>query len=178
MATYNGMAWETWNSSSTCTTGGTTSNDITWRTWNNSSGTLDYMAVDMGGTSNPIVYASMPETDEERNERQRLYRESQRKKKIADRKAETLLLSMLNDEQKEQYETNKSFIVRVCDINYRISSARSYGVTRLGEDGKAVEKLCAHVKQNVPAADNQLAVMLHLCNDHEGYVALANRWQM
>ncbi len=93
----------------------------------------------------------------------------------ADRRAEELLVAHLDDEQKAEYAADKSFRVTARGgRRYRIHRLWSGHVTRLGDDGRPVERLCAHPRVTVPLPDNQLLAKLMLENDPEAFHRVAN----
>ena len=113
---------------------------------------------------------------EEVNERVQAEHEERRlKAEEAEQRAEELLLETLSEEHREEYQEHGCVTVAVGKVKYRLKKGRTYNVQRLDGKGKAVEKLCCHVGQQVPDADNMAAQYLHLTHDPEHFLSLANK---
>jgi hypothetical protein len=89
--------------------------------------------------------------------------------------AEQLLLSILTRSEREEYRANKSVTVLSGGSRYRVRMGRAGNIDRLTDDGKVVERLCCHIRDNVPDADNVAAQILYLKHNPTEFLALANR---
>lgn len=167
-----------WQPSAAFTTGSVTASSCYYNmlfnvtapiTW---AGTYIY---DIDSVTGSIVSVS-PETPEQQAER--LVREVQLKLKrgIADKRAEELLLMLLNEKQQQQYSDLGYFETQINDKLYRIRKGHS-GNVRLLIDGKEKEKFCAHPQDAylIPEQDSMIAQYLMLCADEKAFLAKANR---
>lgn len=111
-----------------------------------------------------------------RPERERKEAERKKAEQEANRRAEELLTSQLNTEQKQEYAKDHSFTVRCRQgRRYRIRRAWSGHVSRIDDAGKEVERFCIHPREAVPLPDNQLFAKLLLEHDPEHFLKTANR---
>lgn len=162
--------WVTWASTATASTSNV------WVQWTTA---CTDTAVSIGN----LARAIQPETDEQRQTRERqetetrLRRESEiLEREEAKQKAETLLLSMLDPEQtKELQEKNSFVLVSELANRYRIRRGRSMNVDQLDTEGKKIATLCAHPREAVPDADTMVAQMLMLTNHEQDFLRVANR---
>lgn len=92
----------------------------------------------------------------------------------ANKRAEELLLAVLNDKQKKEYVELGYFETLVSDKVYRIKQGRS-GNIRLVTDGKEIEKYCIHPVDLLPDPDTMLAQFLMLKSDEKAFLAKANK---
>jgi hypothetical protein len=106
-------------------------------------------------------------------ERERVWKETQEKRKKAETRARELLLSHLTKTQKADLETKEGFWV--------ISQSKSkYWVTRstavrFDERGSAIQRYCIHaVDPEIPADDNALTRKILLECDEERFLNTAN----
>lgn len=97
------------------------------------------------------------------------------KKQEAEAKADAILRSWLTEEQRREYEETQAVTVRIDSVrSLRFKKGRSMNIEEL-HDGKLKARLCIHVKDDVPNADNMLAQMLFAHVDLDGFYAMANR---
>lgn len=104
----------------------------------------------------------------------------------AEAKAHELLVSMLDEVQKDEFKAGKSFhVVGQSGKVYKITHARNYNVKTTDEQGQEVN-LCAVLQkpgsnqmfwgdQQLPICDQMLAQMLMLQTDEERFLTIANR---
>jgi hypothetical protein len=122
-----------------------------------------------------------PEEEERRRlrqeERQRDYEEYERGRQAAHDRAETLLISLLNETQRRTYEEHEWFeVVGSAGNLYRIHRGNSGNIHWL-QDGEVAGRLCAHPSFNhgyLPDPDVALAQMLALRTDEPGFIEMAN----
>lgn len=106
-------------------------------------------------------------------------REAERKVRVsliegARVKADKLLMSVLNDEQKEELKTKNYFHCKSKQGNrYRIYRGTHGNVKRLNDAGKEIEALCIQ-PDNVPAEDAMLAQKFHIEFNEEQFRTTAN----
>lgn len=175
--------WMNWNLAYSNGTGTVTQLDTTWNAWNASysGNTVIYG----GQISTGQLVAAVAETEEQRADRERreeefrrVREEECRQREAAKGRAEELLLSMLTDEQARTYKEKGWFEVRGSKggrwrIRNRGQSGNVDLMPEIGEEREAT--YCAHPPEYLPDADAQLAQMLHLVTDEEGFVKVANR---
>ena len=126
--------------------------------------------------SNGYCSASIVETDEQRTERETCELAYQVKRDGADKRAEELLMCILNDKQKDQYIKFGYFETEINDKIYRIRKGRS-GNVRVLKGDKEIEKYCAHPSDAyaIPEHDSMIAQYLMLRSDEKAFLAKANR---
>ncbi len=111
-------------------------------------------------------------------ERKRLKAEADKRaaeEAAADKRAEELLLSALDAEQKAEYARDQSFHVRAprTGRRYRIRRGWAGHVERV-EGNNRLERLCIHPVSRVPLPDNQLIAKLMIESDEESFRKTAN----
>lgn len=183
--TTESCCWKDWvatpRSYSNCDT-----SSVVWTTWN-TDGTATNCSSKWAVTGAGLVSGDRAEhsrsSAEVRAKRARLdaevaelRRRQEEEQKTADARAEELLLSALDEEQKAEYRKDKSFHVRnpKSGRRYRIRRAWSGHVERIGDHGRPVERLCAHPRVQVPLPDNQLIAKLMIETDEDQFRRLAN----
>jgi hypothetical protein len=95
-------------------------------------------------------------------------------REAAKRRARFLLLSLLNERQRAEFEANEFFHVHTREGNrYRLRVA---GLpVRVDDEGKQLESLCIHpVDNSLPAEDALLMHKLHLETDETSFRTVAN----
>jgi len=117
----------------------------------------------------------VPETAEQRVEREARELEYTQRRAVATSRAEELLLMVIGDKKRRQYIEHQYFDVEVSGRTYRIHKGRSMNVVRLGPDGKPLEHLCAHPKDLVPDPDTMLSQFLMLTSNEQEFLNLANK---
>jgi hypothetical protein len=90
--------------------------------------------------------------------------EEMRKERRAKRKALTLLMRLLNPEQRQEFRKSRYFhVVGGSSGNrYRIRAAMFANIDVLCANGRVKHRLCAHPTGDVPVYDMMAAQMLHL----------------
>lgn len=175
----NSTVWESWNSGWTTSTSSVTSNDV-WLSWNttwasNSTATYD-SSVTWSAWNNPrynqaVRALRQQETDAERaarEERARIQREeqerAQRERDEANARARELLLSVLNEEQKEEYLKYKAFTVIAKDSQrrYIIKEGWAGNVYEVDENDNVIRSFCIHPRETIPVPDNLTSQKLML----------------
>lgn len=177
--TYTVPTWKFWNNTSTTTL---SANMVTtWTEWNRTrsiylpiSGiTID--GVELQGVRHARVMP-LPELTPEAAENVRKMKEG---RAAAAGKAERLLLEHLDDEQREEYRQHRRFhLTSQSGRRYCLQHGRMHNVFQVDEHGNRLVELCAHVRDQVPDADNLLAQKIHLEHNEEAFIALANRWDL
>lgn len=134
-----------------------------------------YYRIDLAG-SNSISCSTyvVNETPEQREQREAVDLQRRIKHESANKRAEELLLMLLNDDQKQQYAELNYFETAINDRVYRIRKGRS-GNVRMLKDGKEREQFCAHPVDYLPDADTMIAQYLMLKTDEQAFLAKANR---
>lgn len=104
------------------------------------------------------------------------YEKAQAARIAAEARARELLLSVLSDQQREEYERTKAFRVKAADgKEYRLKHGWAGNVEELDEFGKAIARLCIHPSAAIPEADNLVAQKLMIETDPESFRRIANR---
>lgn len=182
-------------SSNIITNASTATNTTIWSAWNqaanitvSSSGTAATNTVTVSGSTDititnrvwqawqkpaPEVMRRLPQRDREYYERLERERDEYRRRaeaaeaarKLAEEKAEKLLLSVLSPEQRDEYLKHGRFHVRTADGRlYRINKGRHGNMELLERDADGeliiAENLCVHVQPNCPNQDNMVAQKL------------------
>lgn len=167
--------WYTWSNNcttSSCTTGSST----TWAYWcsndTTTSATSDTVWVNWNATTTSSYVASGGYAPVEVSQQ---LAEEQRLRVEAEKRAEELLLSVLSLEQALQYERERHFVVEGRRHRYRIRRGRSGNVDVIDAKGIITHRLCIHPQEFVPDQDTMLAQKLHLEDDEESFLRLANR---
>jgi hypothetical protein len=93
---------------------------------------------------------------------------------MADDRALQLLLDNLDDRQCADFRAHKEFtVLGASGQRYIVECSRSYSVNiRIG--GRR-ERLCAHLRPDVPLADHFLAQKFMLEHDEQAFLRIANR---
>lgn len=172
--------WSAWTSGTTTTTsgtwtiwvngdGGTGSNNSTWGYWCTGSGTV-------------TVQAPVQETEESRRRREAAREAAQAReaaaqaeREAAHARARLLLMSMLSEAQRQQYEKDRFFEVigQHTRRRYRIHHGTHGNVKLLDDQGREVVSYCGQ-PNGVPTEDAMLAQKLQIEYDENEYVRLSN----
>lgn len=154
--TSSSATWVRWNHVYTSTTTSATSPNLdVWATW------LDQ------GTSfaSGRMVAQAP----------RSFEEQRREQEAARAVAQDLLLSLLTEEQREDFERLRRFSVVGADGHlYRIYRNGKSGNVRRIEGGHEVEQFCIHDYDGLPDEDTYVAQMLLLQTDPAAFRRIAN----
>jgi len=165
--------WQSWNS-------GTASTGDVWYTWCTSTDSTT------SATPNNITYIATPAvklTKEQKAENvaRRAREKKEANERIAKRaaakeKAEELLLSLLDENQREDLKENNSFVIlSELEKRYRIRRGRVMNVTELDEQNKRIASYCAHPFMSVPDADTMVSQLLMLQHNEQEFLSIANR---
>lgn len=192
VSTTTAGTWTAWNTgytnASTATTTGAT--DVTiWNNWNSNANAIARAVgvprIERNLTPDQLVEreARLARERDERARQQEInrarYAEERAKRSAAEDRAEQLLHSMLSEQQIHMLTKDGKFLVEVNEGRvYEIRRGRAHNVFLLGADGKPIQELCAHVRPNIPDADNMLAQMLQLMVNEDEYRRVANIWQL
>lgn len=160
------MVWTSWCDS----TSTSTINDSVWVYWHEivSTSTIDYVP----------SHVRRAEDAERAEARARINSEVQRRqeeRKRADNKARALLLSLLNPEQRKEFEQHGHFVVHGRQARYRIRQGRSGNVDVIDRRGIVSHRLCVHPAMDVPDCDTMAAQLLMLRAAEDEMVRAANR---
>lgn len=105
---------------------------------------------------------------------QAVRRAKQAHMEAAETRAQGLLLSLLDQTQRAQWERERAFVVRVGARRYRIRMGVAGNVDLLGQDGQVEEQLCCHLSGNLPRSDHMVAQLLTLRHNEGEFRRLAN----
>jgi hypothetical protein len=192
--TTSDWVWRLWNVDYTSASQiRVVSADRVWRSWVTSASTNTSVTVDYETTSAenanvwyrwnrgyapssaPVFNFGRPEeTAEQRAERERRVREQEAERAAAKVRANSLLLSLLNEDQKRDWVEKGHFYLHVGDRKYRIKRGRSGNVELVDSNNEPLERYCAHPIPNVPDEDTAVAQMMHLMYDEDRFIGLAN----
>lgn len=175
------LAWTTWSgTTSNCAgdcTGGTAN---VWVQWTSGDSTGD--VITCNGTG-PYIDARTEEeraADEarwaaERLETERRANEAAAVRAAARDKARTLLVAMLNEQQRAQLQRERFFevIAKHSKRRYRIHEGTHGNVRLLSEDGREVTRYCGQ-PNGVPTEDAMLAQKLQIEHDEDTFLQKAN----
>lgn len=190
------MAWTNWTSG-TCTASSTTCSGIwynwiggtattgelvedsaagyVWTQWNLSNGMNDFHAVSAPVSVPDPTPAQLAERARRAEEQAKKAEERARKAEEARERAEELLRQLLDEQQRQEYDQDKSFHVVGADgERYRVRHNWAGHVDRVDAEGRPVERFCIHPEQQVPLADNQLIAKLMLEVEPERFRQIAN----
>lgn len=171
--TDSSAIWSDWSRQYTATTANrvmidSTSYDplsdthtVVWRQWNNSYVPTPAQVV------RPAVWAETPAQIAERAAREQ-------ERVAASVRAQALLESVLNEEQRRDWAARGHFFLHVGEKKYRIKRGRSGNVELVDQNNEPLERYCAHPVDLVPDEDTAVAQMLHLLYDEDRFLAMAN----
>lgn len=187
-------AWTLWNPSTSTTSSITVSaSDTAWSSWTLDATTCAgdtawtiWVTNDGDGsfTINGAPYVDQ-RTDEQKAadaarvaEEQRIIREraqaAESARVLARDKARALLVSMLSEKQRAEYETRKRFeVVSSKGRRFQIRQGTHGNVSLLNDKGQPVTNYCGQ-PNGVPTEDAMLAQMLQLRYDEDAYLRHAN----
>jgi len=188
--------WELWNGSSATTTGINLSSSATAATGdlchfivnnNTPEAILTWSSTEFLSSSHTNAYyggqprIGTPRSPEEvaryeatRQRRLRDNARSRRFREAAEHRAENLLRSMLNAEQRDELERHGHFHVRAAQGRvYRVERGFQ-GNVKLIEGNHATKRYCIHADSRLPHADQMLAQKLMLENAEHDFLRIAN----
>lgn len=103
------------------------------------------------------------------------YAQLQSERDAANKRAEQLLIENLSLRQREEYQRHGYFVVFGRNrMRYRIRKGLTGNVDVVNPAGDVIHRLCAHIRDEVPVADNMLAQKLMLEFDDEDFQRRAN----
>lgn len=123
----------------------------------------------------PLTPEQVAQNERRRQQRLRENARSRRFREAAQHRAENLLRSVLNAEQRAELEQHGHFHVRTQGTNrvYRIERGFQ-GNVKLMVEGRAIRRYCIHADSRLPYADQMAAQKLMLeTNEHE-FLRIAN----
>jgi hypothetical protein len=87
-----------------------------------------------------------------------------------------LLMGCLDDDQRQEFETTKSFQVRGgrTGRTYRINHGRHGNIGVVDDNGHTLMNVCCHPKEVVPDGDTVLAQKFMIESDEDAFLATAN----
>jgi hypothetical protein len=178
--------WQKWTDTYTTTT--TSSTETVWSTWasNTTTSTIDVWT-EWNGTASSVVYTRnrepyrpppprAPESPAVIKQRQEAIAAAVLAKRIAEQRAEELLLRVLDQRQKEDFKKHGHFFVFGKNrTRYRIRKGRVGNVDVVNRSGIIDHRLCFHPNDHeMPDIDVMLAQKLHLEHDEAGCLRIAN----
>lgn len=128
-----------------------------------------------GLITNQVVGIGVVETEAQRKEREQREKEWQEKEDARRARAKNVLVSVLNEKQREQFEAEKHFELEVNDRLYRVKPGMR--VERLEKGSKKVlSYFCIHASHeyNLPAEDVALSQKLLLETNETEFLRVAN----
>jgi len=144
-----------------------------WVEWNQ----MYVNSIQGQAVAHPVTPADVQAQRARQDAYQQQIRENEEKKRIAEEKAEALLMLYLTDEQKKSYKEHGHFETQVNDRRYRLRKGSHGNVRELDKTGKEVASLCVNV-QGVPYSDNVLAQFLALHTDEDYLRRTANHTRL
>lgn len=167
------------------TTGSTTSaiaDDLTLVCTTTSSAALETWVVWNGARTNaateywsPEARINAPPSQEELEAQRAEAARYRRERDEANARAERLLVENLSLRQRDEYHRNGWFVVFGRNrMRYRIRKGTIGNIDVVNPAGDVVHRLCAHIAEQVPDADNMLAQKLLLEHDDESFHRMAN----
>ncbi len=126
----------------------------------------------------------IPETAIQREQRLRAQERQQAEvlalqenRRLAQVKAEKLLLANLDSDQGAEFRKTRQFVVRSADGErcYRVEYGTAGNIRLLDKSGKAVAKFCIHPHVCLPVEDVMLCQKLLLETDEKEFLRIANR---
>jgi len=158
--TTSPTVWTSWISSTTATT------TSIWTTWVDN---IEEFTVPTTG-----VWRSQEDAERLQREAERLQR--LHRAAAADARADELLISLLNAEQREQYKTEKYFTVCARSGKlYRLRRAILGSIDVLDDAGKVKHRYCAHLRNDVPVPDHLIAQKFMIEHHEQEFLRIANR---
>lgn len=175
-------AWPSWTNGTTVTFTSSSTNEAwqdwtaasqVWSAWWSSAAPVTYV----GGHSHAVYGGSsyaVEVSPEEQEKRRAEAAERVEKEKAAKERARKLLLTHLEDEQREELEQAGYFHVHTRDGERTYQLRPGFNPMRVkGEDGRRVS-YCIHPSGVFPSDDTALALKLLLETDEERFLAIAN----
>lgn len=195
MASYKTSPWQ-WTSTASSTAITYTVEYQNWTATNISSGPWNWITTNSsstypGFTSAPVIWHQIEESLEEqaaRIERERQRRaeldaaaaQQAKENRLAQLRAEALLLENLDETEIERWKAKGEIHVRSQrGRRYCIrGDKRQHNIFELGPDDVPVKELCVHIDAACPLADNVLAQKLALEHAEDHLLEKANTWDL
>lgn len=165
----------------------------TWIKWMSYDGGLKYHPVTAVTKQKPVVepvelteeekqqkeekrLAAQAAYEERRIEHERLHKEWQEHQELINTRAKTLLLSLLDEQQKQDYERRRDFVVKAqSGKRYLVQcTSRSGNVVELDDEDRKIARYCLHSSEAVPLCDDIIVAVLMLRGHEEEYLRIAN----
>jgi hypothetical protein len=100
-------------------------------------------------------------------------------RRTAAERAKLLLLSVLNETQRTQFNERGFFtVVGSRGGIYEIHTGRTHNIYKVDARGRRLEEWCVHVESDIPDYDNMVAQKLELETNEDGLRRLANVWSL
>lgn len=184
------VIWVNWVNSTVTATSNSTISDLTlWRRWVQTP--IHATVVGAGSLIQPTLVVAQqqlprtPETPEEIEARQRRLRRTSGIRKArrlsAERRSRELLLSLLDDHQRLEFELRKTITVRHQGTGRRFRihcTKRTHNVFELDRKGAPLREYCIVAPGNLPDHDNLAAQLLMLQADLFTFERTANKWDL
>jgi hypothetical protein len=162
------VVWSQWNQNQSYTY--TITNSGVWTNWN-----LTYI-YGPSGTQFNYTPISIAEVKAERQAEVAAWLKAEEE---ALARAERLLLSCLDEIQRDRFQKERVFeVIGRSRRRYLVEYGWAGNVKILDETGKAVTKLCIHPVRPVPVPDNLLAQKLMIETDEEQFLKTANHTRL
>lgn len=162
----NSIIWAQWNYAQTATScGSITQGNMVWGSWNS-----QYAS----SASNNVTYYANVARQEQQEER-RAREAVQVLADEADKKAESILLKHLSEEQRRTYHESRYFELVTRSGRYRLYKGWAGNIARIGEGNVETDRFCIHPTDRIPEADNLLAQKLMLEIEEDRFLKIANR---
>lgn len=162
-------------------TAGTSSTTFNYTVNFTSSSSTAWNTFYSNGQIRPPYQRTQQEIDDARRIEARRVEETRQRtseRDTASQRAKDLLMTLLNEQQRESYEHTCSFeIIGSLGTRYRINRGTNGNVEWLTPDGESGGRLCAHptmVEHWLPMPDVHAAQMLALMTDEAAWLRLAN----
>lgn len=176
----NGIFRQTWNGWITADATGTQIRKAAWNTWVAQAPAVHIRQHLPALTPEEQLAREQraAQLAAENAERQRQWREEDAKRlaerKIINDRAEALLLSLMNEQQRKDWIGSGHFFLHVGDRKYRIRRGSHGNVDLVDEKNKVLENFCCLPSKDVPEADCVAGQLLSLRFDEEAFIKTAN----
>lgn len=179
---YSSAVWDSWSTTS-YTYSGTSSgtSDNIWYTWHDGQevyqqAVQQYYAIPpkMTAEQQQAIEAARVQSEAIRLEAQKRAFELQKKKEAAEEKAKQMLLDLIGEDLRAEYERTGQVYVQGQRHGYII---KGYGhIKRIEGNGK-IRELCIHLQERYkyPDTDNVIALLMTLKHDEERFLKTANK---
>lgn len=107
--------------------------------------------------------------------RNHLWRVEEERRKAAERRAEDLLLQLLDAKQRKDFKEKDYFVVHGRNRRYRLRRGRTANIDVVCPKGKVEHRLCIHPRDDVPDCDTLVAQKLMIEADEDLVLRVANQ---